>query len=78
MERREQSSDDHDDDDLSEFDADVERRERPAQRARRQVHLAQNVRKSEAVNETEGKSDPRAHVAAALREQIVGSDINDA
>ena len=56
--------DDDDDQQLTDLDADVEREQRPAERARRQVHLAQHVREAEAVDEAERERDPGADVAA--------------
>ena len=70
--------DDDDDEELTDFDADVERKQRPAERARRQIHFAQHVREAEAVNEAERERDPRAHVPAAVHEQVVGADVHDA
>ena len=45
---------------------------------RRQVHLAQDVREAEPVDEAERERDPRAHVAAAADQQVVGADVDDA
>ena len=67
-----------DDQQLADFDADVEREQRPAERARRQIHLAQHVGEAEAVDEAERERDPGAHVAAAADQQVVGADVDDA
>ena len=75
----EQRRDEHDDDELADLDADVEREERPAQRAARQIHLAKHVREPEAVDQAERKGDPRARVAAAgADQQVVGAHVDDA
>ena len=67
-----------DDQQLTDLDADVEREQRPAERARRQVHLAQHVGEAEAVDEAEGERNPGAHVAAVADQQVVGADVDDA
>ena len=76
--RGERRRDDDDDQQLADFDAEVEREQRPAERARRQIHLAQHVGEAEAVDEAERERDPRAHVAAAADQQVVGADVDDA
>ena len=59
-------------DELTNLDADVEREQRPAERAAGQIHLAKHVREPEAVDQAERKRDPRARVApAGADEQIV-------
>ena len=62
----------------SDFDAEVEREQRPAERARGEVHLAQDVGEAEPVDESEGERDPGADVAAAAHQQVVGADVDDA
>ena len=74
--QRGRDGDDHEE--LPDFDADVERKQRPAERARRQVHLPKHVREPEAVNEAEGERNPRPHVASAAHQQVVGADVDDA
>ena len=76
--RRERRRHDDDDEQLADLDPDVEREERPAERARRQIHLAQHVGEPEAVDEAERERDPRAHVAAVPDQQVVGADVDDA
>jgi len=55
--RRERGGDDGDDEELTDFHADVEGEQRPAERARRQIHLAQDVGEAEPVDEAERKGD---------------------
>ena len=52
-----------DDERLPDLDAEVEGEERPAERRAWQIHLTQNVRKAEPVDETETKSEDKTPVA---------------
>ena len=76
--RGERRRDEDHDQELPDLDADVEREERPAERARGQIHLAQHAGEAEAVYEAERERDPRADVAAVFDQQVVGADVNDA
>ncbi len=61
-ERDERPGHDHHDDQLSDFDAKVEREQRPAERGARQPELLEHRREAEAVNQAERCRQPRADV----------------
>ena len=76
--RRERRRHHRDDQQLADFHAGVEREQRPAERPRRQIHLAQHVREAEAMDEAERERNPGADVAAVADQQVVGADVDDA
>ena len=76
--RRERRRDDDHDQQLADLHAEVEREQRPAQRPRRQIHLAQDVGEAETVDEAERERDPGAHVPSAVDQQVVRADVDDA
>src|ERR1043166_1912613 len=70
----------HQDDDekLADLDAYIKGEERPAQCPPRQLHFTQDVGESEPVNEAERERNQAPHIAAVLREKVVGPDVDDA
>ena len=76
--RRQRRRGGDDDEQLPDLDADVEREQRPAQRPRRQVHLAQHVGEAEAVDQAEDERDPGPDVAALPDQEVVDADVDDA
>ena len=62
MNERKQRRHRQDDERLPDLDAEVEGEERPAERRAWQIHLTQNVRKAEPVDETETKSEDKTPV----------------
>src|SRR5215471_14589842 len=65
-------------DHLTDFDTEVEREERPAERTSRKIHLFQDIGESEPMDEPKRKSNPRPNITTFLHQQIVEPDIDNA
>ena len=61
-EHGERRRDQHDHEELADFDAYIKGEQRPAKRPPRQLHFPEHVREPEAVDEAERERDPRSDV----------------